>query len=621
MSFIALPLVAVVLQISNLRTSAPSGKDDRLMASILYITGADSEEELEEEEIERFYHLSTHPLSINKASRSRMLSSGLLTPYQVATILDYRQRKGEILSILELSVVHGFGKDVADALAPFIIFENSGSPAHTKGEGKHDVSEELTTKASVRFNGSDGSASTKISEAMKYHIDVDQAWEFNLGLNNGTELKNEKWKNAGLGHSISLSYCSPWRGSKFSLNRIVVGDYNLRFGQGLAMWSGMGLSGLSNVTSFSRNPTGLNPYRSYSSAILDFSGKGYGQGETAQRGVACEIGFGRFALTASASLQQHSRSGEFVTDFGLLPSLNLSYYGRNHQESVTAYLSTGFDGHPEDAKLAADFRVGIDGVDVFGESALDLLSVKDMSRAVAFLVGTRFKAGERTTLAALLRYYPDGYSAGLSGAARTSSRCTDEHGASLAARFKSGEYRGSQLAHLLDLSVDGAWYPSKEHLQIKALANYTWSITETWTLAARLQYRHRNYDQRNRVELRLDGGWKNDSWLAKVRLHGVLGNALGGVFYAEGAYTGLRRPELALYLRAGAYHTEGWADRIYVYERDAPGNFNVPALYGDGWWISFYSSLKLSRLMKLGLRLSTTRIEKYDGRIQLSLLF
>ncbi|MCQ2144720.1 MAG: helix-hairpin-helix domain-containing protein [Bacteroidales bacterium] len=613
-----------MLQVSTLRVPGPSGRDDALIPSIIHITGADSEEELEEGEIERFLHLSAHPLSINRASRSRLLSSGLFTPYQVATILDYRQRTGDILSIAELSVIHGFGRETAAALAPFIVLESSGPPASVRGYGgrKHDVSEEVTSKLSVRFNKSDGSGNgMKISEGLKYHLEVDGQWEFNLGLNDSSERQKESWKNGGMGHSMSLAYSSPWRGAKISLNRLVVGDFNLRFGQGLAMWSGMGLAGLSNVGSFSRNPTGLNPYRSYSAGVVDFSGPLYRQGETAQRGLGAELGFGRFALTASLSLQQYSRGGTFVSDFGLLPVLNLSYYGRIHQESLTSYLSTGFDGQVRDARLSADFRVGINGVDVFGESAIDLLALREMERAVAFLAGTRFKAGEIMTLAAMLRYYPAGYSAGWSGAARSSSRCTDEHGASLAARLKAGEYRGYQPAHLLDLSLDGAWYPSKEHLQIKALANYTWSITENWNMAVRLQYRHRNYDQRNRLELRLDGAWKNDDWQARLRLHGVYGNAFGGMAYVEGAYTGVHRPELAIYLRAGLFHTEGWADRIYVYERDAPGNFNVPALYGDGWWSSFYLSLKLSRLMKLGLRFSTTRLDKYDGRLQLSFLF
>ena len=47
-----------------------------------------------------------------------------------------------------------------------------------------------------------------------------------------------------------------------------------------------------------------------------------------------------------------------------------------------------------------------------------------------------------------------------------------------------------------------------------------------------------------------------------------------------------------------------WPDRIYVYERDAPGNFNVPAYYGKGWSLSFAGSLRPSRRHAFYLRLS-----------------
>lgn len=629
MSFFSLPLVAVVLQISTLHGPDPSDRDDRLLASILYITGADSEEELDEYELERFQHLATHPLSINRATRSRLLSSGLFSSYQAATIADHRQRTGDILSISELATIHGFGRETASALAPFIVLESSGPPAAVRGYGNksHDVAQELTMKAAIRSSGMGSEPTTvKISEAGKYHLDVDGQWEFNIGANGSSEHLRE-WKNGGLGHSFSMAYMSPWKGKRFTLSRLVLGDYNLRFGQGLAMWSGMTMSGFGNIASMSRNPTGLNPYRSYSSAVLDFSGTGdvpmvtYKPGSTVHRGVGAEFSCGHISLTTAFSMQKKAKSGTFLQSYGLLPVVNLSYFGLSHQESLTSYIALGFDGTVSDARVAADFRAAVRGVDIFGELAMDPLALSDPSRSFAFLLGTRFKAGAALTLGGLLRYYPSGYSAGWAGSARSSTACSDEHGAAVAARLKSGDYVGYNPQHLLDLSFDAACYPSKKHLQIKVLANYTYTIDESWSLAFRLQYRHRNYAQKERVELRSDGGWDNGIWVVKARLHGVYGNALGGLAYIESGYTGLSRPDLSLYVRAGVCHTGGWADRIYVYERDAPGNFNVPAMYGDQWWLSFYGYLKIARVVKLALRVSTTNLEKCDGRLQLSLSF
>ena len=58
--------------------------DERLRA-IVCLTGAGSEEELDESEIERYTVFLSHPLEINTATGSRMLSSGLLSQYQIAS--------------------------------------------------------------------------------------------------------------------------------------------------------------------------------------------------------------------------------------------------------------------------------------------------------------------------------------------------------------------------------------------------------------------------------------------------------------------------------------------------------------------------------------------------------
>ena len=52
-----------------------------LLGAMLALSGAGSPEELSEYEAERFSHYAEHPLELNLASRSRLLSSGLLSAY------------------------------------------------------------------------------------------------------------------------------------------------------------------------------------------------------------------------------------------------------------------------------------------------------------------------------------------------------------------------------------------------------------------------------------------------------------------------------------------------------------------------------------------------------------
>ena len=55
--------------------------------------------------------------------------------------------------------------------------------------------------------------------------------------------------------------------------------------------------------------------------------------------------------------------------------------------------------------------------------------------------------------------------------------------------------------------------------------------------------------------------------------------------------------------RGGIFRIDEWNDRIYVYQQDAPGTFNVPAFYGRGWNLSLYAAVHLGRHHSIWLRL------------------
>ena len=66
----------------------------------------------------------------------------------------------------------------------------------------------------------------------------------------------------------------------------------------------------------------------------------------------------------------------------------------------------------------------------------------------------------------------------------------------------------------------------------------------------------------------------------------------------EGGY---KDESLSAYLRFNAFHIPQWNDRIYCYERDAPGTFSVPAYSGTGLSTSLVAGYKL-RLWRITLK-------------------
>ena len=98
------------------------------------------------------------------------------------------------------------------------------------------------------------------------------------------------------------------------------------------------------------------------------------------------------------------------------------------------------------------------------------------------------------------------------------------------------------------------------------------------------------------------------------------GTALLG--YLEGGYV---RSAFTAYLRVGLFRVDDWDDRIYVYERDSPDSFTVPAFYGRGVWSSAVLSWKPRRWLRLYLRAALTEYPFMDeqkrkpGRAELKL--
>ena len=73
--------------------------------------------------------------------------------------------------------------------------------------------------------------------------------------------------------------------------------------------------------------------------------------------------------------------------------------------------------------------------------------------------------------------------------------------------------------------------------------------------------------------------------------------------YLEGGY---RNSLLSVYARMGLFMVDNWDDRIYVYERDAPGQFNSPAMYGRGVWAAMTMAWKFARRAAVYIRAGTT---------------
>ena len=526
------------------------------MEEVMSVLGADSPEGLDPDELERMADFMSHPLRINIVPESRLLASGLLTRYQVASLTDYRRRHGNVMSYTELAAVDGFSNEIVSKLRSFISLE-----CYSLGEGETGLQNDMAIRTASKLTEADA----EWNYAMKYRLRSDR---LSLSVSSGKSYSAASpWPDA---YSGSFAYdFKRFRG------RVAVGDFNARFGQGLALWSGTFMTSLNAPDAFMKKPSGISETWSFT-------------GSTALTGVAGSMSAGHLTLTLMMAMPGVKNLLAKPGDVRMMPAANLQWQGLHGSISMTHVAETS-------GLLNADFRIPVmrtsgdaafcvRGVNLFAELAYDWVE-----KNVHAVAGTDLPIGERARLAALFKYLPSRWD----GAA-----ALHEVASSVSATLG---------CHAMTFSADAVRYVEPKEdglpisLQVKGLADWRCKVNENLESRIRLSERLRTWGHKTRTDLRADMIYTAGSWTASSRLNYLhcAGHAFVG--YAEQGY---KMSRFSAYLREGVFFVDDWEDRIYVYERDAPGSFNVPAMYGRGWFSSLVLSAKICKAAKLYFRAS-----------------
>ena len=551
-----------------------AAQEEEILRAARYLSGAGSEEEIPQEWIQELERASRV-----RVNSPRLRPGPLLSAYQVASILDYRERAGDILSFEELMLVDGFDRAAVDALKPFLILDR-GAAADTSG---------VQGTALVRY--ASGGVGGKI-KAQWRQVRAGGAWRGREGTFYG---------------EYTL-----WRA------RFVLGNYKLRFGQGLLLWDGFSMSSLSTVDAFVQRATGVSPVWSFSPA--DVKRGGAAEWISGPWQAAAFIALGGSWLGAAGA--QGSWLGAAGVQGSWLSSAGVqgSWLGRWGQLGAAVIWQ---DGKPA---VSLQGFVNHKGLSAAWEGAWK-------SGSLAGKAALRWRLADALDLAFQARAVPSRFSGkkqgeyGLAaGMARSSGRWVPLQG-------KSG-FGSSVVAHQLSLTADASLLPlpgeDPRRLQVRVYGTWQWQLSPLWALELRLTERYRSYEP-SRTSLRADLRLGSGPWLCVLRLEAVhssrwgnvvqavvveQGNVRGGTWdalgdnvvqavaveqenetnsnwgalgYLEGGYKGER---LSAYLRLTGFSVSDWAARIYCYERDAPGTFSVPAYSGRGIAISAYGGWK-----------------------------
>ena len=599
----------------------------RFEDAVLLLCGAGTLEELSEDEWERYRHLADHPLDLNACTRSAMLSSGLFSPFQAASLLDRRMRDGDILSYTELGYTDGFTPELARALSHFVVLRSRNPPgkpsvpqlhaslllrtscsgsssvpaaraalqtaaahstsgANSTASGKNP-SAATSSSASGKDDPFSGSAAFGIKTAISLEGRLDAFW---------SARKSYSDRTFGPG-TISLAIYG-----KSIPGRILLGDYSARFGQGLLLWSGFSIAGFSSVQSFRRNASGLSASSSFTRTL---------------HGIGLDLTLGRSTISAVWSTPVQSTNPRLL-------ALNYNHIFRTSSTGATLLADPG--------RLYAasiDFRAGLPRLSLSGEFAFELLpapapasvaapavaasaSVAPVSAASATpqpdspaavfvpagLLSAVWTPSYGNRLAVLARYYPQNWSQLAASPPSAFSTAKDEFGSAFL--FQSARYT---------LSLDLARRLSEANWQYRLLAsanlpfrlglpgrtqrkvNSSTGIDGTISVRSLSRFRPSQslpFRQDLRCDLKLE--------LNRLKLN-TRCNLLWCRNFAMLGYIepGFSDQFFSLWFRLTGYSVPSWDDRISTWERDIPGSFTVPARYGKGLALSCTSSLTIQR--------------------------
>ncbi len=569
--------------------------------------GTSGEDEIEPYEMERLSYYLERPVKINAAGLSGLISTGLMSRYQAVSLIDYRTRHGDVLSLTELSSVDGFSTETVRKIAPFISLYSSRLPGARIDTTVH-AGNDLVVRYNLKHTGSGHAVAS--GYGMKYRLQYGESLSAGLSVSRSTGAGSF----APDAYSGFLAYEFRRRSAL-----VIIGDFNARFGQGLALWNGMTMSGLSTPEGLRRNAAGISSSWSFT-------------GGSAFTGLASRASWKQFTFSVMTALPGVRSIGTSPEKVSLMPALNASWDGRLAHLGLTHYtefsgLFSRKDVRIPDMKTAADFSICLDGTDLFSEVALDWVNM-----SLAGIAGTSFPVGDALRMASVVRYYPPEYEAGRSGAPRAGSKCTNEFGITVSGRFSSGRYvnisgrqgfGSSRRRHDGTFAIDACLHPVPKKnadlsLQVTPVVMWDVLMSENFKLILRIKERIRTWGHRFRTDVRADMQWWSSSFTVTMRVNLLQCVSFGSLAYLEGSY---KRNLLSLHLRQGIFFIDKWDDRIYAYERDAPGSFNVPAFYGRGVWTSFAGSWKFSRWGRLYLRGSVTSYpfmkEKKSGKAEL----
>ncbi len=247
--------------------------------------------------LEQLIYFRDHPINLNRTDRDELIALGLLTDQQIFYLLRHIEVHGKLITIFELQAVPLFNLETIRKISPFVKvsgdIDDYNVPLKKRlTDGQHQLfvryQQVLEDQKGFETPADPGASRYLGSPAKTY-----ARYRYNFGsrASYGVTMEKDAGEEFFTGSQKSgFDYYSAhffMRDLKL-IKALAIGDYEVKLGQGLILWSGFGFRKSPYVMDIKKKENPLKPYTSVNENQF-------------MRGVATTLGKKSVSFTAFAS--------------------------------------------------------------------------------------------------------------------------------------------------------------------------------------------------------------------------------------------------------------------------------------------------------------------------------
>ncbi len=642
----------------------PVPQNDEVVQEKIEAIGENTDQEIDYSTLlETLNYYQQHPLNLNTATFEEMMALGLMNDFQVQNLLRHIAKNGKLLRAEELQAINGFDLETIFRILPYVkISPDAGSDIFSLRKslaaGKHTIMIRFLRvleeqkgfsppdkPTDTRYLGSEHKVYTRYRftagnrVSVGFTVEKDQGEEFFKGSN-----KPDHWTEPYKGFDYYSGHVMV-RGIGIA-KTIVIGDYQIETGQGLALWSGLSFGKSNDVMGIKKNAAGIKPYTSVNENQF-------------MRGVAIALGRKKFTtslfyssshvdgnITLTDTLDQvqafssFQESGYHRTPAELLDKnrigrkitgLHAQYktrrldlgatamytrFSTELQRSTKPYNQYDFSGR-DVTNVSVNYSYLYRNFHLFGETA------RSDNGGMATLNGVMFSMDPRVSLAVMQRYYARNYIA-LNASAFSESGSSNEQGIYMGLLAKPA--RGWTISLYSDMfSYPWLRYLANNPSQGKEyLAQVNYTPNKKTDIYIRYKYTLKQanvtgdpapidylvdktqFNYRGNVSYKVSASIKLNSRVELSQYQKDVATASKGYLVFQDVTWKKMGSPLSLSARYALFDTDDYDSRIYAYESDVLYAYSIPAYYYRGSRTYVVAKYNIKRGIDVWLRMAQT---------------